>query len=484
MSIREKALQGVIWTGLARWGEQGMSLGIFLILARLLEPSDFGIVAMASVLIGFMQVFQDQGLPQAIIQREELDREHLDTAFWVSLGFGSLLAAVGISMAGMVALFYGESRLESLLLWLSLVFVLQALGNIQESIFKRNLEFKKLAFCTLLSRLVGGGAGVVAAFWGLGVWSLVIQNLGNVIIRTCLLWIISSWYPAWRFSGRRFLELFGYGINIVGLKCTIFLSTRLDDFLIGFFLGAEALGYYSVAYRVMQMMRDLLSNIIAQVVFPTFSRLQQNRDRLLRVFYKSVQYAALVAFPAFLGLSFLAQDLVPALFGTRWAPSAPVMQVLALVGFIQCVLLFNGDLVLALGRPGWILRIQLFATVAMAAGFMVTVKWGIVAVSISYAVVSYLMVPLHLWMTHRVINIDFRTYFSQYAVAAISSTVMLLVLWGLDFFLGNWGWVHGRLAVSILVGVVTYIVAVAIGWPLVLKEMIDIIRVARSRKNG
>ncbi|HEX7022670.1 MAG TPA: lipopolysaccharide biosynthesis protein, partial [Trueperaceae bacterium] len=353
MTLKEKTLRGLAWTGIQNWGSRALTFVVFLLLARLLTPEDFGVVALATVFIAFAQVFVDQGFAEALIQREDLEPGHLDTAFWANLGLGVLLSALSFVAAPLVATLFDEPKLIAVVRWLSLLFVLRALAGVQAAILTRDFDFRALAFRRLMGVMAGGVLGVVMAVMGFGVWSLVGQQLCGALVEAGVLWWASDWAPGWGLGREYFKDLFSFGINITGTNLLNFANRRSDDLLIGYFLGPVALGYYTVAYRLLLILTDLLANTINQVALPAFARLQKEPKRLLDAFYKATNLASLVAFPCFVGLAVLAPELTRGVFGEKWLPSVPVMQVLALIGILHSVFNLNAPLMVAVGKPSW-----------------------------------------------------------------------------------------------------------------------------------
>lgn len=457
MSLREKAVKGVGWSIVQRWGREAVSLLTFVILSRLLKPEAFGLVALAMVFTAAVEVFLDQGLGAAIVQRADLERAHLDTAFWISIVTGSMLALGAIALAGFVAGLFDEPRLTPVLRWLSLSFLLGALSSTQTAILQRELAFKSLAARSLVATAVGGGVGVSLALAGFGVWSLVAQTLANGAAGALVLWRASSWRPGFNVSSKHYRELFPFGLSVVGNNSLKVFVRRSDDFLIGYFLGPTMLGYYTIGYRLLLVIIRLVTGITNAVAFPTFSRLQRHPERMSRAFYNVTQYTSLLAFPVFFGLAVLAAELIPTLFGEQWIPSIPVMQVLAMIGILHSVLYFNGSVLRASGKPSWEFGIMFLNAVFSILGFMLAVRWGIVAVAASFVVVGYLLAPASLWAVRRLLPFDFRTYLRQFAPSLIASLAMVVVVASLKLVLGQFEMSrYLQLALAIIAGGLTY----------------------------
>ncbi|NEZ58352.1 MOP flippase family protein [Adonisia turfae] len=470
MSLRQKAIQGAMWSAIEKWGAQLVSTAIFLLLARLLGAEAFGLVALANVFMYFMQIFLDQGFAQAIIQKDKLEPEHLDTAFWTSVLMGALFLLAVLAGAGAVANFYSEPELAPIIRWMSISFLFAGLSSVQSAILQRNMQFKVFAARSLVATAACGVAGIGAALMGLGVWSLVIKEIVFGSTGALMLWSSSDWRPGFRFSPQHFRELFSFGINIIGFNFLNFLNRRSDDLLIGYFLGTVALGYYNVAYRLLLIMIKLLTNVTAQVALPTFSRLQKEPERMRNAFYRVTRYTSFVSFPAFLGMAVLAPELIQTLFGPEWLPSVSVMQILALIGILQSVQYFSGTVLLAMNKPLWRLRVIFMITVCNVIGFFISVRWGITAVAASYVICVYIFSPVFLVLIKKLIDIDFRKYFSQYITPLLSSLLMMAFILGAKRIFYDWNNAYITLITYMTIGTVAYLFGVMFLSPNLLSQ--------------
>ncbi|MBD2073819.1 lipopolysaccharide biosynthesis protein [Phormidium sp. FACHB-592] len=428
MSIQEKALKGVFWSALQNWGSQAGSLVVFFLLARLLAPEAFGLVAMANIFLALLQIFLQQGFAQSLIQRQDLESDHIHTAFWSSLAIGFGLFLIGFTGADFVAAGFHESRLTPILQALSWLFLVTACGNVQQALLERAFNFKATATRVLVGTIAGSAVGIAMALSGFGVWSLVVQQIVQELVGVLVLWRASAWRPQLRFSFVRFRELFQFGFPIIGFNFLNFINSRADDLLIGYFLGAIALGYYSIAYRILTVMQQLLVQTTQQIALPTFSRLQNNLEQFRQTFYTATKLTSLVAFPTFLGVAVLAPELIVLIFGKQWLPSIPVLQVLALAGLFQSISFFKSSVFVAMGKPSWSLWLSLLSMVLNLIGFSIAVRWGIVAVAVAFVVRGYLVFPIGQWAVSRLINAPVLTYLKQFAVPLASAILMSIVI--------------------------------------------------------
>lgn len=482
MSLKQKAIKGVFWSVIQKWGSNLISTLVFLILARLLEAEAFGLVAMASVAISFLQIFLDQGFAEAIVQREEVETKHLDTAFWISFSISIFLAAVTIVVAGIIAALFEEPQLVPILRVLSLSFLCSGLNSVQTALLQRQLRFKVLAMRTVIGNLFGGIVGVAMALMGFGVWSLVIKQLVDSFSSVPLLWFSSKWRPGTQVSLNHFYELFSFGINVTGISFLNFLNRRADDLLIGYYLGSVALGYYSVAYRLLLLVIQVVTSVISQVTLPTFSKLQAEPERIRRAFYKVTQYTSLVSFPIFFGMAVLAPEFIVGVFGEQWLPSIPVMQILAFMGVLQSVQIFNGRVIVAMGKPDWQLQIYLLNAVVNVVSFLLVVKWGITAVAAAYTIRGYLFSPISILLVKKLINIKFGNYWRQYLIPLIGSFSMVIVIFAIKQIINQT--ISELLIITIctIVGSLLYGVIIVLFAPKVIQEIYSLIRTSLPAK--
>lgn len=476
MNLRQSAIKGVIWSAIEAWGGQAISFIVFSLLARLLNPETFGLIALAGLSIAFMQVFIDQGFGEAIVQRKDLETEHLDTAFWVSLGLGLALMAISIPAASIVAGFFKQPQLTSIIQWLSLGFLFSGLSSVQNAVLSRKLAFKSLSIRSLIAIASGGLVGVSMAFLGFGVWSLVGQQLTNGSVGVLVLWRASDWRPGFRFSLKHFRELFSFGVNILGFNILNFFNARSDDLLIGYFLGPLQLGYYTVAYRLLATMTGVLISTITKVTLPTFSRLQQEPERMRNAFYKVTEMSSLITFPIFMGVAALTPELIEVLFGKQWLPSAPVMQLLILIGPLQAILFYNSSVLTALGRPDLRLKIHLLNTLANVIGFFIAVKWGIVAVAATYTIRGYLIAPVSITAINKLIGLDLRSYLSRYRGSVSATAAMVGAMLGTRFLLKDIDNPYLIIGACSSIGCLVYLKSIQLVSPKLFHQSVDFVR--------
>ena len=466
--LERHAVKGVLWTVVQAISGRALSFLVFVVLARLLSPADFGLIAMAGVFIALLEVLVQQGFSLVIMQRENLEPEHEWTAFWTNLALSAVLGGALWAGAGWVANLYHAPALGPIVRWLAAILPLRAMSTVPAGLLQRQFRFKALAVRSIFSALAGGIAGVAAALAGWGVYALVAQQLVGAVADVVLLWTATKWWPRLAFSIRHLRDLFGFGVHLVGAGLLGFLNRRSDDFIIALVLGEVALGYYAVAYRVLQVLTQVLAKPGTMVATSAFSRLQRDPDRMREAFYRSTQAASVVSLPMFVGVSALAPQAVVLIFGEKFAPSGEVLRVLSLVGVVHSVSYYNFAVYIGIGRPDLRLKLLIMRTIPTILAFMLVVRWGILAVAAAYVVGAYLLMSLDLIALRRLIGLSWRRYFANFVPATLASAMMVLAIVGvMQLPMPD----VARLFLSVGTGAVVYLVSLYLIAPSLAREL-------------
>lgn len=481
MSLKQKTIQSLFWSAVQNWGSQAGSLIVFVVLARLLQPEAFGLIALSNVFINFMQILPDQGFTPALIQRLELEQEHLDTAFWSQLIGSIILVVITLITAGLIADIFKQPELKLLLPVLSIVLIFHALFSVQKAILKRQFNFQSLAARSIIGIVVSGVVGIVMALNGLGVWSLVGQQITFELVGIIVLWKVSDWQPSFKFSIQHFWQLYHFSIHLLAFHLLSFLSSRTDNLLVGYYFGGRILGYYAIAHRILQVMFQLIAITSYEVALPTFSRLQTDFERFRQVFYQASQFTGLIVVPVFLGLAVLTPELLVILFGKQWEPSIPILQVLTFTGMIASLLSLNESVLTALGKPDWRFRIGLFNSILMVITCLIAVRWGIIAVSLA-SVISYCVTfPISLWAINQLIQVPLFLYLQQFRLAIVATLSMICFILITQYFLDGFPLNLITLVFRVCVGIMTYFLTVWLIAPEMLQKLVGLINLVGSK---
>lgn len=481
-SLRSLAAKGVAWSAVQTLASRLLNVVTFIVLARILDPKSFGVVAFASVCIAFLTIFVQQGFGQVLVQTPQLEKRHLDTAFWVSMAFSCLLTVGVIALSWPIARLVHLPAVAPVLQVLSIGFILSGLSSTPIAVLRRRMAFRSLAIRVTVGNLVGAVVGVVAAVLGAGVWSLVAQTLCSAGVGVVVVWVASGWRPGLSATKATYHELFRFSRNIVGQSIAGFLLGRTDDFFIGAFLGPVLLGIYTVAYRLLIVMSDVSINTVQSVALPTFARLQHDPDRLRKAYFAATRVSAVVALPIFSFMIAAAPEIIHVFFGPHWDASIPVMRVLSLIGVANTLTNFNATVLTSVGRPELALRFMFIAAVMNVIGVAVAVHWGILAVATVLVARNALVgSPLSIRYVKQTLGFGYREYFKSYMTPAVGSLlamgVVLLTHLGLRDITGN----TGRLGVMLLAEAAVYAVALRLIDRRLLKELVGYARgVTRS----
>jgi len=478
MSLRQKAIKGVFWSGIQNCGASLIATLVLFVLARFLGEDEFGLVGIALVFILLMELVLKQGFGQALVQKHELEPEHLDVAFWTGIALALVMTVVGVATAGVVAAIYDEPALAPVIRWLSLSFVLGALGHTQYAWLRRELAFKSLAIRQLVAAVAGGVVGIGMALLECGVWSLVGQVLTTGAVGSAVLWIACDWRPRLVFSARHLKELWSFGIFAMGVNLLAFLTRRFDMLLIGFVLGTGPAGFYFIGYRLLSAMMQVFTHTVAAVALPTFSRIQHEPDQMRNAFYTATQVTSLIAFPAFVGLAALAPEFVPVLFGKGWDASVPVVRVLALFGIIQALVHFTGPVILAKGKASWRFGLGCLDALAQVTAVLFAVQWGIVAVAVACTVRIALTFPAFLLGVHRLITLDFAAYAYRSMMPAAGSLLMAGAVLGAKWLLADHLAPPLLLAACVAIGVLVYSLVIFLFARPLANQTLDLLQLA------
>jgi PST family polysaccharide transporter len=364
--------RGMAWSFAATGGQQGIGTLVTFVLAVLLGPHSYGLVAIATIYIAFVQLALNQGFSTTIIQRQELDESHLDSAFWLNLAWAVILMAASIGLASLWADLNHSSQLTPIIDVLSILILIQALTLVQQSILIRQLSFKKLAVRSNIAAVVGGVVGIVAALEGAGVWALVAQQLTTAIVSLMLLWVVSRWVPRLRFSVRHARELMSFSVQVFAGNLAKFVDQRSDAIMMGIFFGPVAVGVYRLADRLVDTFVRLSNRPVMTFALAHFSRLQDDPEGLRHAVRSCMRLNALATVPFMLCLIAVA-DQVAGVLGPKWTAAPDALRLLAVVGIAKVFLDYAAALLFAIGKPHlralfqWVLAAVSAITFALAA---------------------------------------------------------------------------------------------------------------------
>ncbi len=404
MSLRKQATSGLVWTFGQQFGSQIISFIVSLVLARLLLPEEFGLIGMIAVFISVGRALVDSGLTQSLIRSKELDQEDFSTVFYFNLAASVLIYILIFFGAPLVANFYDQSLLTPILRLYCITFIISAFSAVQLARLTQKLDFKTQTIIGIPSIIAGGIVGVVMAYFGYGVWSLIWNQIVTSIVSTIQLWIYSKWSPSLVFSFKKFKEHFnfGYKLTLVSLLDKIF--NNIYVIVIGKYFAASQVGFYTRAQTTKQLPVQNISGALNKVTYPLFATIQDDDVRLKHVYRQLMQMVVFVIAPSMVLLAVIAEPLFVFLFTSKWIPAVPYFQILCGAGILYPIHAYNLNILKVKGRSDIVLRLEILKKIIIVIIIAVTIKYGIIALIYGQVFTSIIAFFINTYYTGKYIN--------------------------------------------------------------------------------
>lgn len=393
--LKGRSVRGGAVTMGAQWAKFCLQMASMVVLARLLTPQDFGLIAMVMVVTGFVTRFKDMGLSLATVQKAEINHAQISTLFWINLllSFGMMLIAAALAPA--ISWFYDEPRLTWVTLALASGIIFGGLTIQHQALLRRQMRFGILAAIDIVSISVSILAAIIAAWYGAGYWALVIMQLAAAVTHAVAAWFACGWrpgLPVWR-SGVR--EMLAFGGHLTGFGLMNYFARNADNLLIGKFWGAGQLGLYSKAYALLMLPILQITTPVAAVAIPALSRLQNDPDRYRRYYYRAISMIAFITMPLVAMLAALSDEVIIIVLGGQWISASPIFKVLAFAAFFQPVVSTTACVYISLGQTKRMMYWGAIAVPIILLSFLIGLSWGALGVAISYTVcfLTVIMVP-------------------------------------------------------------------------------------------
>ena len=371
---------------LAQAIQVGIQLASTVVLARLLGPEEYGVIAMVMAVAAFAQVFGDLGLSTAAIQKKGLTDAQQTNLFWLNVLVGLVLTCVVAASAPLVVKFYAREELLWVTVAVSINFLIASLGAQHSARLVRDMQFAKKSIATIAGALLTLLLSIYLAYAGCSYWSLVWGRLAGALVAMLLLWCFSPFLPSLPNRGSEMRELVGFGANVTASSFVNYFSRNLDNILIGKYVGAEALGFYGRAYQLLMFPINSLRAPIQAVAFPAMSRLDPNSEEYRRYYSQLVRVVSWLTMPLMAFVCMSADDIVDVVLGDTWADVAPILAILALVGIVQPVSSLRGIIMLSSGQTKRQLKATVMTAILVLSSFCFGINWGVTGIAWSYAI--------------------------------------------------------------------------------------------------
>lgn len=425
-------MRGGMVTMLAQLAKMIMQVTATIILARLLLPEAFGLVAMVAVLLTFLEMFKDLGLSAATVQRPSISHAEVSALFWINVALGVVAAGLMVPLAPILAWFYDEPALLNITLAFGIGFLISGFSTQHLALLRRQMRFSLLAGIQMGAEILAMAAAVIAAVAGAGYWALVIQRLVWAICLSAGGWLFCGWRPGRPAPLRQVRDMLGFGGNVTGSNLANLLVRTLDQILIGWYWGATQLGYYDRAYKILLVPVASLNFPLFSVAMPTLSRLADQPERYRRAYLRVVEKLNMATMPAAAILIAAPDLIVHLLFGPQWAPAIPIMAWLGLATLYQPILQTFGWLLMTQNRTAEMLHWGTICSVITAAGVVVGLPFGATGVAAGFALSGlFIRLPCQFWVIGRRGPVIARDLYASMLPSLLAAALVLAMIWGL-----------------------------------------------------
>lgn len=474
------AQSGARWLGLSQLLTQILRIVVYVLLARLLKPEDFGLLAMAVVVTSFLEIFRDFGTRTAIVQRKSVDQKFLSSLFIFNLCLGIFLTLATVTGAPLAALAFDNPDVIDVLRWVSLSILIASIGLTYQGMLYRQLRFRALSLIQVVSALSHALVSIGLAAMGFGVWALVAGILASTLATTTTSAVLSDYRPHLYYSSGDIRSVLNFSANLSASQLFGFLIHNADKFVIGRLLGAAPLGFYNLAQRMVSHPVVAFGQVTHNVLFPSLARRQDNNPALRRAVLRSVCALGAVTFPAMLGLSSVAETFVVVVLGPEWSPAIIVIAILAPTWAALTI----SDTVLlvykAKGRTDLLLIWTIVSGSMTVCAYLIGVRWGLPGVAIAYGCAALLIVPLSLVYPLRMIEMSFRAFLRPMIPFVVCSIFMYLFVTLTQLLAAGVALSPvAVLSISVPIGVVAYAIPMLVWRPPVVA---DILRTAGFKR--
>jgi len=458
-----------------------LQIGSMVVLARLLTPQDFGLIAMVTAVTGFVATFKSMGLSMATVQKAEINHGQISTLFWINVVLSLGVMLVIAALAPAIAWFYGEPRLTWITLALAGAFIFGGLTIQHQALLRRNMRFGTLALIRIIGMVAGIITAIIAAFYGAGYWALVLMQLATAIAGAIAVWVVCGWRPGLpvRRSGVR--EMLAFGGNLTGFNVLNYFARNADNLLIGKFWGSGQLGLYSKAYSLLMFPIRQIRGPISSVAIPALSRLQDDPEQYRRYYYRAVNMIAFISMPLVAILAALSDEVIRVILGEQWLGAANIFKVLAFVALLQPSTSTTGWVFISLGQTNRMMRWALLKVPLNVVAFIIGLPWGPIGVASAYLLYCLLISIPNMLVAFRYSPIGVVAFFKAIRCPLIVSLILYASLEFAKYYFAFDSSVWTILYCSIIALLVAILCLMF--WPRARDEALDTLRIVKMLKS-
>lgn len=472
-SLKQKTLTNMMWRFAERCGAQFVSFIVSLVLARILMPEDFGVIALISVFISILSVFVDSGFANALIQKKDADDIDFSTVFFFNLFICTLLYVSIFFAAPLIAKFYNNLDLIPLIRVLSITLIISGIKNVQQAYVSKKLIFKKFFFATIGGTIGAAIGGIYMALKGFGVWALVFQNLFNLTVDTIILWITVKWRPKFCFSLERLKSLFSYGWKLLVASLINTLYTQLNQLIIGKIYTPADLAHYNKANHFPELVSTNLISSIDSVLFPVMSERQNEIDLVRDMVRKSIQVTSYILWPMMIGLAATGKTLIPLLLTEKWNSCIPYLIIFCFVFGFEPIATANLNAIRALGRSDYILKMEACKKVGGLILLIIAMPFGVLAIALSRVVYCFYSQIINSFPNKKLLGYGYRQQLKDLLPSFLAALFMGIAVYFMNYLPLTRGFL---LICQVIVGISVYLAVSVIFKLSGYKEVVKILR--------
>ena len=428
------------WVAISQLFKIAVQLINLIVLTRLIPPTDYGVMAMALVVTNLGLLVRDLGTSAALIQRKVIDDGIINAVFWLNLIMGFSITIIIVISAPFVAVFFEQPKLLLVLILLSMIFPISSSASAHLALLERSSKFKKIAGIEISSSLISVIIAIIAAYYGLGIFSLVVQALLINSISSVCYWKVSAWRPNIKkiFCFRELKKIIGFSGNLFIFNFINYFSRNADSLIVGHYMSTSILGAYNLAYRIMLFPLQSLTFIVNRSLFPILSRQQDNDEQLRESYFNCIFLILFIVVPLMSGLAILREPFVSLVFGKQWSLTANILLWLAPTAIVQSILSTSGTVFMAKGKTGQLMILGIVGMILQVGAFLFGVRYDIVFFAKCYFIANVINFIPVMFLKLRILHLSFIDLFKKIYLIFVSAVIMIATIYSLqkfDFFL-------------------------------------------------
>jgi lipopolysaccharide exporter len=453
-SLTQKTVKGFFWAYTSFLGGKGLNFLTTVILARLLLPAEFGLIGYCLIVIQYVDILNSAGIDTALIARRDKVQEAANAAFVANILFGIVCFGITWVIAPFVAAFFKAPEIVPLFRALGLSLPFTGLGVVPDTMLKREMRFQTVIISDVSRNFMKGAVSVVLALLGFGVWSLVWGQVIGVLTGSVLSWVLARWKPTWRFDRDATRSIVTYGSHIIALETAGAFRNNVDYLLVGRILGAASLGFYTMSYRMPELLIRSLNYVIGDVSLPALAMTQSDRPKMQKFYFGYIRFLSMFVFPVGVGLAFTAPVFIPLFLSDKWIPAILPTSLISIALCITALGYVPGVLYKAISRPDILNKLAITKMPIAVLILWFSTRWGIVGVAAGQIAIALISVSLDMLVANRVMQYSFSELFNAISPSLVSTLSMGAVL----FFIAQAVPVDGliQLILMVTLGGLTY----------------------------